>query len=202
MICECGNILNENAIFCSQCGKKVEKQEKPLFCTNCGSKVKSDAVFCDSCGNRVNLNDEAIIDNDTHLIMSMDSVALYKGKRPIGTLNVYGDKVEFVYSGHSAVGSAYKNALFLGGAIGGLVAGIADEKNASKGLEKPAVVDTFTMGEIAIANKGKVLGVSCIEIALKNGNKMKYIDNSGKVRVEQMISLVDAINTKLLLYRR
>ncbi len=185
MICECGNTINENAAFCSKCGKKIEKQEQVLFCTNCGSKVKIDAVFCDSCGNRVNLKNEQVVNEVSKLIMSLDGLSLYKGKQPIGILKVYNDKVEFVHSGKN-----FTSSFLVGGMIGAMI--------ASGTSKQTDIVDTFTMSEIAIANKSKHPKISSyIEIVLKNGNKMKYLDRAGKYRAEQMFAFVDAINANL-----
>ncbi len=52
MICECGNILNEGAVFCSACGKKVDEGTN-TFCGKCGAQIKPDAFFCPSCGEPV-----------------------------------------------------------------------------------------------------------------------------------------------------
>lgn len=43
----CGNPLPDNAKFCSNCGKMVEKK---LFCCECGSENSIDSKFCMKCG--------------------------------------------------------------------------------------------------------------------------------------------------------
>lgn len=198
MVCKCGNILREDSVFCSQCGEKAEKQEQARFCSNCGNPIKSDTVFCDSCGNRVNLKKEQAAQESGTLIMSLDGLTMFKGKRPIGVLNVYNDRVEFIHSGRSAVGDAYTSALFMGGAIGVLVAEIVDAKNEAKSSKMPVTVDTFAMSDIAIALKSKHPKLSSyIEIILKNGEKIKYLDKTGKHRADQMFAFVDAINANL-----
>ncbi len=198
MVCECGNVLNENAAFCSKCGKKVEKQEQSRFCTNCGSKVKSDAVFCDSCGNRVNIRNESSSNVVSNLIMSLEGLSLFKKQnkwtQPIGILKIYNDKVEFVHSGRDFSTSSFA----VGGLIGGVVGGIISSKMASERVKQTDVVDTYDMTEISIANMCKHPKVSVyFEIILKTGDKLRFIHREGKYRVEQMISAVNTINANL-----
>jgi len=48
----CGAALNEEAVFCSKCGKAV-KQTQPMFyrrCMTCGAGLEEDEVFCKKCG--------------------------------------------------------------------------------------------------------------------------------------------------------
>ena len=47
----CGAPLDDDAIFCSNCGKKIEPQGK--ICPQCGAKVGTDSVFCAKCGTRL-----------------------------------------------------------------------------------------------------------------------------------------------------
>lgn len=130
--------------------------------------------------------------------MSLEGLSLYKGKQPIGILNVYNDKVEFINSGRSAVAAALKNAFFFGGAIGVIVSAIADEAAPSKRSKPPVAVDTYAMSEIAVAIKSKHPKTSSfIEIVLKNGEKMKYLDRDVRYSVEQMGAFVDAVNANL-----
>ena len=54
----CGKEIADNSVFCTNCGKKQEKQkeekkEVPMFCTKCGTKLKEGALFCTGCGTSV-----------------------------------------------------------------------------------------------------------------------------------------------------
>ena len=47
----CGAQLEEDSIFCSCCGKKIEFQT----CPHCGTKLEDDSVFCSNCGMRLQI---------------------------------------------------------------------------------------------------------------------------------------------------
>lgn len=47
----CGAHLDDDALFCTECGTKVEAQGK--MCPNCGAKVDDDSVFCSECGTKI-----------------------------------------------------------------------------------------------------------------------------------------------------
>ena len=47
---KCGSALPEEAVFCPNCGSKVER---PCKCASCGFILDSDAVFCSNCGSKV-----------------------------------------------------------------------------------------------------------------------------------------------------
>ena len=47
----CGAPLDDDALFCTNCGKKVELQEKK--CPQCGAEVENDSAFCTKCGIRL-----------------------------------------------------------------------------------------------------------------------------------------------------
>ncbi|MCR8747075.1 zinc ribbon domain-containing protein [Romboutsia lituseburensis] len=58
-ICECGSILNPNAKFCAECGKKIEIEEvqvKYLICHRCNSEVDLDSNYCSCCGFKIDNN--------------------------------------------------------------------------------------------------------------------------------------------------
>lgn len=45
----CGVQLEEDSVFCSYCGKKIEFRS----CFHCGAKIEDDSVFCSNCGMRL-----------------------------------------------------------------------------------------------------------------------------------------------------
>ncbi|MCB6201073.1 PrsW family glutamic-type intramembrane protease [Extibacter muris] len=49
----CGNILKDNALFCSKCGNKyIDKSTTILKCSNCGLPININAKFCPNCGQK------------------------------------------------------------------------------------------------------------------------------------------------------
>ena len=53
----CGAQIDNGAMFCSECGTKVEQPAQmgladggKIFCQNCGNEMKNDARFCAKCG--------------------------------------------------------------------------------------------------------------------------------------------------------
>ncbi|WP_195945829.1 zinc ribbon domain-containing protein [Paraclostridium bifermentans] len=54
--CECGNILNDESKFCSQCGKKVKEEIEFETCEFCSSEISENANFCVCCGRKVSKN--------------------------------------------------------------------------------------------------------------------------------------------------
>jgi len=54
----CGAEINDDAVFCVNCGKAVERpanenSRKIKYCTYCGAELKDEADVCLSCGRRV-----------------------------------------------------------------------------------------------------------------------------------------------------
>lgn len=52
---QCGQELENGALFCNSCGAKVEETTSAekvvhVFCYNCGEKLENDALFCSNCG--------------------------------------------------------------------------------------------------------------------------------------------------------
>ncbi len=47
---ECGKEIEEGAVFCSKCGKKLNNE---LKCSYCGLKIKEEDKFCSKCGNKI-----------------------------------------------------------------------------------------------------------------------------------------------------
>ena len=50
----CGNALSQGAIFCSNCGYRVNNAVA-AFCTGCGAKLPDGALFCTTCGKKRNM---------------------------------------------------------------------------------------------------------------------------------------------------
>lgn len=48
----CGGAINEGDVFCTSCGFKLIVDE--LKCSNCGQIIKEGDIFCTNCGNKVN----------------------------------------------------------------------------------------------------------------------------------------------------
>ncbi len=46
---QCGHVLHEDSLFCSECGQKVT----PIACERCGKSLPEDAKFCVYCGQAV-----------------------------------------------------------------------------------------------------------------------------------------------------
>ena len=44
----CGSVIEDDSIFCTFCGKKIEYQGKK--CPRCGANLEYDSVFCSRCG--------------------------------------------------------------------------------------------------------------------------------------------------------
>lgn len=63
MICQyCKSEISDKALFCTKCGKKVEKiitekaklePNKMIFCAGCGSQLKVEGKFCTKCGKKI-----------------------------------------------------------------------------------------------------------------------------------------------------
>ena len=50
MVCrKCGSEMAEDAVFCTECGEKIER----LQCPHCGAAADEDDVFCTACGERI-----------------------------------------------------------------------------------------------------------------------------------------------------
>ena len=47
---KCNAEIDDNAIFCPECGSKIEKT---AFCANCGEKLVDGATYCSNCGEKI-----------------------------------------------------------------------------------------------------------------------------------------------------
>ncbi len=62
MFCiKCGNLIEDESIFCSSCGIRLQK------CDNCGNFLEDESIFCSSCGIRLQKCDNCgnLIEEDT-----------------------------------------------------------------------------------------------------------------------------------------
>lgn len=50
---KCGNIIDDNYIWCPVCGTKRPKNN---YCNNCGTKIEDDSKYCKDCGSKVDLH--------------------------------------------------------------------------------------------------------------------------------------------------
>lgn len=70
----CGATLDDEALFCDECGSEVETQ---LFCQNCGSDITESENFCEHCGADLNSsNSESFISKYKFPIMAALGVAI------------------------------------------------------------------------------------------------------------------------------
>lgn len=54
MICgNCGKQLDDDSLFCTYCGMKLDEIQNKKFCANCGNELDDDAVFCSKCGYKI-----------------------------------------------------------------------------------------------------------------------------------------------------
>lgn len=47
---ECGQELNEDAMFCGKCGKPTSSSRDKIKCEECGFKIDSNLEYCPKCG--------------------------------------------------------------------------------------------------------------------------------------------------------
>lgn len=73
----CGAPLDNDALFCTNCGKKVELQRKK--CPQCGAEVENDSAFCTKCGIRL----DAQVISFSHSPQGAPSVTLSQDNREV-----------------------------------------------------------------------------------------------------------------------
>ena len=50
---ECGAKLDDDAVFCMNCGVKILDTQNKKICPNCGAAIVDDAFFCMKCGTKL-----------------------------------------------------------------------------------------------------------------------------------------------------
>lgn len=68
MICgNCGKQLDDDSVFCTSCGMKLDEIQNKKFCANCGNELDDDAVFCSKCGSKIQyIEDKTISTENSH----------------------------------------------------------------------------------------------------------------------------------------
>ena len=49
---DCGEMMEPDATFCTNCGTRLEKKAAVKNCASCGQAMDPEAVFCSHCGRR------------------------------------------------------------------------------------------------------------------------------------------------------
>ena len=57
----CGAQLDNDALFCTECGTKIDVQGK--FCPSCGARLDDDSLFCSDCGTKLDVSPNQPIDS-------------------------------------------------------------------------------------------------------------------------------------------
>ena len=57
----CGAQLDNDALFCTECGTKIDVQGK--FCPSCGARLDDDSLFCSECGTKLDVSPNQPIDS-------------------------------------------------------------------------------------------------------------------------------------------
>ena len=75
---ECGKTYDNQAQYCSLCGKLLTSQSVPTavqttFCGQCGAKIEAGSAFCPSCN--------AMIDNDQPIIWDIEKSRKHTNQR-------------------------------------------------------------------------------------------------------------------------
>lgn len=61
----CGALLDEDAMFCAECGTKIINiVNQGCFCSNCGFQNELENMFCSNCGRKMQEEAESYIDAD------------------------------------------------------------------------------------------------------------------------------------------
>lgn len=53
---KCGAELEESAVFCRECGTKIQYNREKRFCSKCGARLNGNEKFCTNCGAEINFN--------------------------------------------------------------------------------------------------------------------------------------------------
>lgn len=80
----CNHENAEDAVFCTECGKKIETTEKKT-CSKCGAEISNDALFCTSCGERIHSGIRRVDNGGTHYQTSQITYSQPQGGSDAGT---------------------------------------------------------------------------------------------------------------------
>ncbi|MBQ7906676.1 MAG: zinc ribbon domain-containing protein [Clostridia bacterium] len=61
--CDCGRAIQEEDIFCPDCGKKLKNFKS--FCSGCGTELKENEAFCHLCGTKTQQAAVAVVEEQT-----------------------------------------------------------------------------------------------------------------------------------------
>lgn len=96
MYCKnCGNKLDNDAIFCTKCGTHKDSMVSCLYCEKCGSKFNKGAAFCTGYGTAI---PEEILENRKKLLKKQKEQEKLKKIDEIGKIFVLGITVFVIIS--------------------------------------------------------------------------------------------------------
>lgn len=104
MVCEyCANIIPDDAVFCPECGKKIQNKVYVQYCTQCGFKLRSDNRFCPNCGEKIFDDSKATTDSikeaiNEHIEEKKDNFSEIKEETVKDTVNNFADVTPVVYA--------------------------------------------------------------------------------------------------------
>ncbi len=171
MICRCGKIIYENIAYYPNCGKKLHcENEMSDELTEYGSAAPT--VIENRVDFRMDMHTENKVEFPSAFVMSLEDMYRCNGKRSVGELKIYSDKVEFV---------SYGNNKFVDDSF------------------EAGIVDCFHITEISAVKKSMLQKLfPYIEIVLKNGKKCRYSHKREKYIVERILFAVNSIKDNLL----
>lgn len=158
---KCGQVLQDDARFCSKCGSRIEHQQSNVVCFVCGEKLELTDYFCPACGVKVRTTEK----QPDKKISSYKMISMYEGTPAVGIakatglLNIYSDRIEFEKKSGNA----------LGGTLG--IMGKAIAKNKIKN----EMVDVYPVSEIAELRVGKYASVfNTLVVVLHDGDIFSF----------------------------
>lgn len=136
MFCtKCGKTISESDRFCRYCGTSVVQQPAKQFCPSCGTEIPAGKNFCIACGSLLGESDvprsaEAPHQEQTALLKTYNNMYYCEGKMnglrsKQGAVLVYENRIEIINNPAMAY--------WMGGALGGAIAGIVEGNRAAAG---------------------------------------------------------------------